>query len=95
MYWLIAIPVLILQWNARGLIAIGQQFKRRNVKRKKTDLLCIQELDVIINGYVPIRRGEGGGATFVKGSIPYRTIDTGIAMEYVAIEVWEIGRAHV
>lgn len=93
MYWLIAIPILILRWNAKGLIANGQ-FKRRNVKRKKTDLLCIQEtwlkprLDVIINGYVPIRRGGVGGATFVKESIPYRTIDTGIAMEYVAIEVW-------
>lgn len=64
--------MLILQWNARSLIANGQDFKQFIYSRKeKPDLLCIQEswlkpnLDFIIKGYVAIRRdrkeGVGGG----------------------------------
>lgn len=70
--------VFILQWNARSLIANGQEFKK--VVRDfdvKPDFLCIQEtwlkpcLDFSIPGYVCLRKDRqdrpgGGCATFIK-----------------------------
>ncbi|KAG5832008.1 hypothetical protein ANANG_G00286560 [Anguilla anguilla] len=100
MYWVIVVAMLILQWNARSLIANGQDFKKFIYSQKeKPDLLCIQEswlkpsLDFRINGYVAIRQdrkdGAGGGCvTFVKEGIPYRNIDIGNELECVVIEVW-------
>ena len=63
---------LILQWNARSLIANGQEFKTYIYQLKeKPDVICIQEtwlkthLDFIIGGYSAIRQdrndGQGGG----------------------------------
>jgi len=70
MYRVVIFVMLILQWNARSLIANGQDFKQfiRN-RREKPDVICIQEswlkpnLDFIIYGYVSVRqdRENGGG----------------------------------
>lgn len=78
----------ILQWNARSLIANGQEFKRYIHDLQKTpDVICIQEtwlkphLDFILKGYNNIRcdreKGRGGGCiTFIKSNIPYRHINS-------------------
>ena len=96
----IVIIMIILQWNARSLIANGQEFKQFIYsQQEKPDILCIQEswlkpnLDFIIQGYVSVRRdreeGTGGGCvTFVKEGIPYRVIDTGGEVENIIIEIW-------
>lgn len=80
---LFVIMVFLLQWNARSLLANGQEFKHfikeQNVK---PDIICLQEswlkssLDFVMYGYNVIRNdrdhsGGGGCATFVKHTIPY------------------------
>ncbi len=69
MYWLI-LMVIILQWNARSLLANGQEFKHFIRDRKiNPDVVCIQEtwlkpnLEFVIHGYIGIRndRENGGG----------------------------------
>jgi len=64
--------LIILQWNARSLIANGQEFKKyvEDVK-EKPNVICVQEtwliprLDFNIKGYNAVRRdrknGKGGG----------------------------------
>ena len=68
----------LLQWNARSLIANGQEFKRFIEEAEdRPDIVCIQEtwlrphLDFIIPGYESVRsdriESQGGGcATFVR-----------------------------
>lgn len=92
--------MLILQWNARSLLANGQDFKQFIDSRKeKPDVVCIQEtwlkpsLDFVLYDYVAVRcdRGNGGGggcATFIKKGIPYKVLGIGQEQEYVVIEVW-------
>ncbi len=90
----------IIQWNARSLIANGQEFKK--VVHEMTDLpdlICIQEtwlkshLDFVIPGYVSIRkdrlRATGGGcATFIKNGVAYREVTVETQYEYIKVEVW-------
>ena len=87
MFYLIIIMV-ILQWNARSMIANGQEFKRFIEDRSdKPDIICIQEtwlknqLDCIVYGYVSIRRDRvevgGGCATFIKEGVLYRVLGKG------------------
>ena len=63
---------MVLQWNARSLIANGQEFKGFIQDLSyKPDVICVQEswlkrsLDFVIKGYSSIRRdrveGNGGG----------------------------------
>lgn len=92
--------ILILQWNARSLIANGQDFKQFIVSRgEKPDIVCVQEswlkpnLDFVLHGYVTVRRdrieGAGGGCiTFIKQGIPYRVLGIGREQEYVVVEMW-------
>lgn len=55
--------MLLLQWNARSLIANGQEFKGF-IKGlvQKPDVICVQEkwlkptLDFVIYGYTSVRR---------------------------------------
>lgn len=68
----------ILQWNARSLIANGQEFKKYiSELPQQPDIICVQEtwlkpnLDFIIRGYSSIRKdrinGNGGGyAIFIN-----------------------------
>lgn len=92
--------VFILQWNARSLIANGQDFKQFVLEREeRPDVVCIQEtwlksgLDFILYGYVAvrkdIRKGRGGGcATFIKQGIPYRIIDDRNKQECITVKGW-------
>ena len=55
--------LILLQWNARSLIANGQEFKKYiDNLRQKPNVICIQEtwlkpqLDFIIKGYAAVRR---------------------------------------
>lgn len=94
------IMVLILQWNARSLVANGQEFKQFiNSLPIAPDVLCIQEtwltlnLDFRINNYIRVRgdreNGIGGGcATFIKRNIPYQVIAKGREEEYIIIKIW-------
>lgn len=91
----------LLQWNARSLIANGQEFKKFVAESEvKPDIVCIQEtwlrphLDFIIPGYESVRfdRGgsQGGGcATFVRDGISFKRIATSIEIECVVIEVYK------
>ena len=96
----------ILQWNARSLVANGQELKHYiREMNGKPDILCIQEtflkpiLDFVIYGYVGIRRdrlegeGTGGGcAVFIKQDMSYRILEKGAEQEYIVVEVWEGGQ---
>lgn len=97
---LILLIMLLLQWNARSLIANGQDFKQFIAsRREKPDVVCIQEtwlkpnLDFVLYGYEAVRRdrregGGGGCATYVKQGIPYRILGIGSEQEYVVVKVW-------
>jgi len=88
---------LLLHWNARSLIANGQEFKKHISEMDKApDIICIQEinysLDFKINGYVVERKdrvtGRGGGcATFIKDDIIYKRINTSNNVECVSIGI--------
>ncbi|KAI2655937.1 RNA-directed DNA polymerase from mobile element jockey [Labeo rohita] len=92
--------VLILQWNARSLVANGQEFKYFISSLPTTpDIICIQEtwlsqkLDFSIYNYVSVRSdrkdGVGGGcATFIKKNIPFQVISKGREEEYIIIKIW-------
>lgn len=61
MDWVILIMVILLQWNARSLLANGQEFKHFvNTLVEKPDIICVQEtwlkpnLDFIIYGYLKV-----------------------------------------
>lgn len=68
----------ILQWNARSLVANGQELKQFvEMFEDKPDLICVQEtwlkpcLDFVIAGYENVRidgvnRAGGGCATFLN-----------------------------
>lgn len=44
MYGVIILIMLIIQWNARGLLANGQDFKNFvNNRREKPDVVCVQD----------------------------------------------------
>lgn len=91
----------LLQWNARSLIANGQEFKKFVVESEvKFDIVCIQEtwlrphLDFILPGYESVRfdrdGNQGGGcATFVRDGIPFRRIETTTEIECVIIEIYK------
>lgn len=94
----------ILQWNARSLIANGQEFKKFIANQEKgPDIICIQETwlksqyNFLIQGYITIRRdrhqGNGGGvATFIKQGIGYKTVEVDREIEVVVVEIWEGSR---
>lgn len=94
----------ILQWNARSLIANGQEFKKFIANQEKgPDIICIQETwlksqyNFLIQGYITIWRdrhqGNGGGvATFIKQGIGYKTVEVDREIEVVVVEIWEGSR---
>lgn len=96
--------MIVLQWNARSLLANGQEFKGfiKNLK-KKPEMICVQEtwlkpaLEFVIKGYDSIRRdrvgdngggGGGGCIIFIKQGIQYKVLGKGTELEYVIIKVW-------
>lgn len=92
--------MLLLQWNARSLLANGQDFKELiGSRNEKPDVICIQEtwlkpcLDFVLYDYISVRRDRdqengGGCATFIKRGVPYRVMGIGKDQEYVVVEVW-------
>lgn len=69
--------LILLQSNARSLIANGQEFKKYvDNLGEKPDVMHLQEpwlkplMDFIIKGYEAVRRdrrsGKGGGTTFTQ-----------------------------
>lgn len=93
--------LLIFQWNARSLIANGQEFKKFiSDLDKRPDIICIQEtwlkpqLNFVLQGYQLIRKdrkkGNGGGvATFIKQRVGYRNVEVSEDQEVLMMEVWE------
>lgn len=94
----------ILQWNARSLIANGQELKNFIEELEvKPNIICIQEtwlkptLDFIIYGYTVVRKDRdttgGGVATFIQQGINYRNIELNVLVdvEVVLVDIW-IGR---
>ena len=93
----------LLQWNARSLIANGQEFKRYVDIFKgeyKPAVLCIQEtwlkpcLDFVVPGYECIRQdrsGKAGGgcATFIRSDVKYQRVQINSSLECVVVKVWE------
>lgn len=90
----------ILQWNARSLIANGQELKQFIEESPvKPDIICVQEtwlkpsLDFIIYGYTAVRKDRssaigGGVITFIQQYCNYRTICVEKNLEMVIIEIW-------
>uniref|UniRef100_A0A3B5QAR3 Reverse transcriptase domain-containing protein n=1 Tax=Xiphophorus maculatus TaxID=8083 RepID=A0A3B5QAR3_XIPMA len=94
--------MLILQWNARSLIANGQELKGYvDSLEDKPEIICVQEtwlkttLDFVIKGYNSVRRdrqeerGGGGCGIFIKQGIQYQVLGKGKELEYIVIEIWE------
>ncbi|KAI2646629.1 RNA-directed DNA polymerase from mobile element jockey [Labeo rohita] len=100
MGWWFLMTLVILQWNARSLIANGQEFKKYVPELiDRPHVICVQEtwlkpqLEFVMYGYTSIRKdretGKGGGvATFIKNGIRYKLISKGIDNESVVIRVW-------
>lgn len=99
--WWFIMVLLIFQWNARSLIANGQEFKKLiSDLDKRPDIKCIQEtwlkpqLNFVLQGYQLIRKdrkkGIGGGvATFIKQGVGYRNVEVSEDQEVLMMEVWE------
>lgn len=89
-----------MQWNARSLLANGQEFKGFIKElRKKPEIVCIQEtwlkpvLDFNIKGYDCVRRDReedigGGCIIFVKQGVQYNVIEKGKMLEFIVIEIF-------
>jgi len=90
------VNVGILQWNARSLIANGQEFKKSvdELKEKPVDelkekpnIICVQEtwlkpeLDFIIKGYSAVRRDRENG----RGGGLATFIQNGLSYEVIKI----------
>lgn len=103
MMWMIVelIMFFILQWNARSLIANGQELKRFVAAFKdRPALICVQEtwlkptLSFVLPGYVCLRKDRnvvgGGCAVFIREEIQHRRINVKTDLECVAVEVWSV-----
>lgn len=90
----------ILQWNARSLIANGQELKLHIQEQStKPNLICIQEswlkpsLDFTIYGYTAVHKDRtpaigGGVVTFIQHGINYRIVSINTELEVVIVEIW-------
>lgn len=98
--WWILMVLFILQWNARSLIANGQEFKKFISDGSFTpQVICIQEtwlkphFKFVLQGYIAVRRdrkvGNGGGVvTFIKNDVAYKQVNVKEECESVIVEVW-------
>lgn len=90
----------ILQWNARSLIANGQEFKKFIHELDVVpDVVCVQEtwlraqLDFVMPGFSSVRcdrsnnQNGGGCITFIKDGLAYREIPCQGDMECVIVEI--------
>ena len=100
MGWFIIIVLILLQWNARSLIANGQEFKGYiDNLVEKPNVICVQEtwlkpqLDFTMKGYVAVRKdresGRGGGvATFIQNGLYHKIVHVSTEHESIVIKVW-------
>lgn len=103
MVWIVVKLIMvfnIFQWNARSLIANGQEFKKViKDSNEKPDIICIQEswlrphLKFGLVGYNSIRRdrenNQGGGCiTLIKDNLAYRRIKYSGEYECIVVEVY-------
>ncbi len=86
--------ILLMHWNARSLLANGQEFKiyRRAIANPMLFVFRRHHLDFRLGGYECVRcdRREGvggGGVTFIREDITFREIGIGNEHEYIVIEV--------
>lgn len=91
--------VIIMQWNARSLIANGQELKHHIQELSvKPNIICIQEswlkptFDFIIYGYTSVCKDRssaagGGVVTFIQQGFNYRAISSNEELEAVTVEV--------
>lgn len=89
------------QWNARSLLANGQELKKIvSDLENKPDIICVQEswlkpqFNFVLQEYVVIRKdrklGNGGGvATFIKQCVGYRNVEVNGDQEVIVTEVWQ------
>lgn len=92
--------LIILQWNARRLIANGQELKQYIQELSvKPNIICIQEswlkpsLDFTLYGYTAVRKDRtiatgGGVVTFIQHGVNYRAINSSEELEIIIIETW-------
>jgi len=90
----------VMQWNARSLVANGQEFKKFVLDLDhKPSIICVQEswlkpnLQFTLPGYKSIRKDrvgkQGGGVvTFIKEGTVYRELCEVIDMECVVVEIY-------
>lgn len=90
----------ILQWNARSLIANGQEFKKYIHELDVPDAICVQEtwlrdrLDYVIPGFSSIRYDRpnnqtgGGCITFIKDGLAYRESPSSEDSECIIVEIY-------
>jgi len=68
--------LIILQWNARSLIANGQEFNKYILNQERCpDIICVQEswlkpcLNFSLKGYITVHKdrqgGNGGGIVMI------------------------------
>lgn len=89
-----------MQWNARNVVADGQEFKQfLNDLKGKPEIISITEtwfkprLDFVIPGYNCERKDReatsgGGCATFIRNGIQYRRLEVSAILVCIIIEVW-------
>lgn len=89
----------IIQWNARSLLANGQEFKKIITDMDVVpDIICIQEswlrphLEFVLPGYGSVRcdriGSQGGGCvTFIKDTLAYRRINVQNEYECVVVDI--------
>lgn len=78
---LVLTKLLILHWNTTHLIVIGGYFKWFIYSQKeRSDLICVQEsrltpcLNLIMSGYVAMRRDREGGVGGGCGKAGYHKL---------------------
>ena len=98
----VVMALLIFQWNARSLIANGQELKKvLSDMPRAPAAVCIQEswlvprLDFVLPGYVGVRcdredQAGGGCVTFLKDTLAYRRLHTPPGVECVAVEICSV-----
>lgn len=91
----------VLQWNARSLIANGQEFKKYlDDFDRKPDLICVQEswlkpcLDFVVPGYESEQldraqdKAGGGCVIFIQEGVQYQTVSLKSQLECMVVRVW-------
>lgn len=97
--------ISILQWNARSVIANGQEFKKFITELdQRPSVICVQEtwlnknIQFKLHGYCSVRKDregkQGGGVmTFIQEGVPYRSIAEVKELECVGVEIFYQGGA--